>query len=296
MTCLSNLNSLFVCFALQMSWLQHRMQVTHSILKMVSKPFDRVLFHFKQCFPMNPEPFFYLVWLVKGNLFVYSGDGDDYIWVKNVRDTTYVVSEDGNDNITLDQVEGDQTIFSGAGNDTILVITNGAGSYLDINAGDDNDTIKILALGGNATVKGQGGSDLLLLDARNESDSLRNTMDASHLDWNGGLGADDNDKVEMYFVSAGTTNLNLVDDNQGVNTLIARCSDNACTMLSRRTFLANIHIPGNPGSTLERVNIDSKNQSLTKLLLYLNGGENSVYFDDTIAKMVSALMHIISVL
>jgi hypothetical protein len=106
-------------------------------------------------------------------------------------------------------------------------------------------------------------------------------MAGSHLDWNGGGG---DDTVELYFVSAGTTNLNMVGDNMDVNQVIARCSDVACTMLSRRTFLANIHDPGDSGSSLERINL-GKDQSITTLLLYLNGGENAVHFDDTICTM-----------
>lgn len=95
----------------------------------------------------------------------------------------------------------------------------------------------------------------------------------------------------MYLVSAGTTNLNVVGDNNDVNVLVARCSNVACTVLSRETFLANIHRPEDKNTTLERINIDST-ASITSLLLYLNGGENSVHFDDTIAVTVSRLVFI----
>lgn len=136
---------------------------------------------------------------------------------------------------------------------------------------------------GNGTVLGGPGDDLLLLDGR-DPDSLdepRNTMDGSHLDWDGGEG---DDTVEMFFVSAGTTNLNIVGDNLDVNQVILRCADWACTVLSRRTFLANIHYPRVSNSTLERINLDGT-ASITSVLLYLNGGENSVHFDDTISVM-----------
>ena len=88
----------------------------------------------------------------------------------------------------------------------------------------------------------------------------------------------------MYFVSAGITTLNIVGDNMGVNQVTARCSDEDCKVLSRRTFLANIHDPGNSDSLLERINLDPT-ASITTLLLYLMGGDNAVHFDDTICVM-----------
>ena len=94
------------------------------------------------------------------------------------------------------------------------------------------------------------------------------------------------DSVNTYFVSAGTTNLNLVDDNFGQNEAIIRCADIACTILSRETFLANIHDRYDNETTLERVNIMG-DQLITQLVLFLNGGNNSVHFDDAIASMVS---------
>lgn len=166
--------------------------------------------------------------------------------------------------------------------DDIVTIDKLYGSlYCDV--GDDDDVVYLNYLGGNGTILGGLGKDRLLLDARDPGspDEPLNTMDGSHLDWNGGGG---DDTVEMYFVSAGTTNLNIVGDNMDVNQVIARCSDLSCTMLSRRTFLANIHDPGSSDSSLERINLD-ETASITTLLLYLNRGENSVHFDDTICTM-----------
>lgn len=144
--------------------------------------------------------------------------------------------------------------------------------------GDGDDKVTIDCLGANGTVKGGIGDDLLLLDSRGNRDgSTMNTMDGSHLDWSGGEG---NDSVEMYFVSTGTTVLNIVEDDMGSNQVIARCSDEACTMLSRSAFLVNIHNPGTSESSYERINL-SPTALIASLLLYLNGGENSVHFDDT---------------
>ena len=174
---------------------------------------------------------------------------------------------------------------AGTGNDNITV--NGAGGgRTDIDVSDGNDLIELFALGsGEVTVLGGAGNDILKLDARDPSDSSTNTFDGSTLTWNGG---DDDDRLEMFFVSAGTTNLNITGDGHGVNTLIAQCSDIACTVLSRETFIANIHFPDDPDTTLERINVDKATASITTLLLYLNSGENSVHFDDTIATMVSS--------
>jgi Ca2+-binding RTX toxin-like protein len=144
--------------------------------------------------------------------------------------------------------------------------------------GDGDDEATIDCLGGNGTIKGGTGDDLLLLDSRGNRDgSIVNTMDGSHLDWGGGEG---NDSVEMYFVSTGTTVLNIVEDDMGSNQVIAKCSDEVCTVLSRSTFLVNIHNPATSESSYERINL-SPTASITSFLLYLSEGENHVHFDDT---------------
>ena len=53
-----------------------------------------------------------------------------------------------------------------------------------------------------------------------------NTMDGTSLNWNGG---DGEDRVDMQFVSAGTTNLNLFGDTQGSNSVVLRCAEVNCT-------------------------------------------------------------------
>ena len=131
------------------------------------------------------------------------------------------------------------TINSGPGEDYIFINNTMGGVTLSIDAGADNDIISINNLfQGTATVLGGTGDDLLLLDARGTHYGESNTMRDSNLDWNGGEG---NDMVEMYFVSEGNSNLNIVGDNMGINRVIARCIDLVCNMLSRETFLANVH-------------------------------------------------------
>lgn len=57
------------------------------------------------------------------------------------------------------------------------------------------------------------------------------------------------------------------------------------SVLSRKTFLANIHDPDDPDTSLERINTDLSTQTITRLLLFLYIGENSCHFDDTIGTM-----------
>ena len=179
---------------------------------------------------------------------------------------------------------GTLNIMSRDGSDT-LTVRKAVAANLFIDAGAGDDSVYIFSLpGGNGTVLGGPGNDLLFLDGRdpdlNVVDSPLNTMDGSNLYWNGGGG---DDTVEMYFVSAGTSNLNIVNDSDGVNRLIAKCTDQPSTILSRKTFLANIH--HSDSMSLERINLDSVTASITSVLLYLNGGENKVHFDDTLAAM-----------
>ena len=135
---------------------------------------------------------------------------------------------------------------------------------------------------GDTTIYGGKGNDTARVDGRDPNDDTRNTFNGTTLRWNGGEGAD---LLEAYFVSSGTTNLDLFGDSGSdllPNFVTLNCGDFACTILSRGTFLANIHDRDDPDTSLERVNIES-DQSIDNLLLYLNEGNNSVHFDDLIA-------------
>ena len=176
--------------------------------------------------------------------------------------------------------QGPLTVNTGDEEDSITVHNTGEDVQLNINSGGSNDNITIKALRGDGTVLGGDGNDYLEVDARDSNDESVNTMDGTTLIWNGGNG---NDELQMYFVSAGTTNLNVFGDGLGTNKANIDCSDVACTVLSRRTFLANIHDPDDNNTTIERLNID--NASIASLRIYLHDGNNSVHFDDTIATM-----------
>jgi hypothetical protein len=209
---------------------------------------------------IGPGPCILSIVYTSGDIYIdLHGSGDDFVDLLEIGGSINVKTWDDDDVITVDKLYGSLFIDSGANDDVV---------YIDY-------------LGGNGTVLGGTGDDSLLLDARGDPDDPVNTMAGSHIDWDGGGG---DDTLELYFVSTDSTTLNMVGDNMDVNQVIARCSDVACTMLSRRTFLANIHDPGNSDSSLERINL-GEGQSITTLLLYLNGGENAVHFDDTMCIM-----------
>ena len=160
------------------------------------------------------------------------------------------------------EIEGNATIDTWDDNDLITMDKFVGNILFDLGGGDD--IVDIDYLDGNGTIFGRAGRDLLLLDARSNDTSRSNTMDGSNLNWDGGEG---DDLVEMYFVSSGTTNLNIFGDSMGINQVIARCLDIICNMLSRETLLANVHDP-----TAERINLDPTAE-LYDLTLYLNGGK-----------------------
>ena len=132
-----------------------------------------------------------------GDIYIdLQGLGDDVVNLLEIGGSIDVKTWDGNDQIAVDKLHGSLLIEMGSG----------------------DDVVSIDYLGGNGTVLGDSGDDMLLLDARGTPDHI-NTMDGTHLNWNGGTG---NNSVEMYFVSAGTVSLNFynVDPNQ----ILARCS------------------------------------------------------------------------
>ena len=206
---------------------------------------------------------------VAGDIFVQTGGGgDDIVNVFSVEgDLNITCLDTGNDSIEVDHAFGDQTIATYAGYDSIIIRHNATAAptsdemdqaaalfkrkrlllsssyFLNISGGAGNDLVQILGLqfGTHATVLGDSGNDTLKLDGRvpesYNSPPVRNTLDGMSLFWNGGAGKD---LVDMYFVSAGTTGLNLLGDNFDKNYVTLRCADIACIILSRDTFLANM--------------------------------------------------------
>ena len=219
----------------------------------------------------------------RGPLTIDSGGGNDYFPFRATRGDINVTAEAGPKNMSIEDVVGDiNIVFQGSGEDVIhlfdiegnidvatwddddLITLDKFRGNLFFDMGGGNDKVEINYLDGNGTVLGGLGEDLLQLDARGGEDPDRmNTMDGSHLNWNGGEGAD---LLDMYFVSSGTTNLNIFGDSEGVNQVVARCIDLVCNMLSRETFLANVNSPG-----IERVNLDPS-AILYDVHLSLNGG------------------------
>ncbi len=251
---------------------------------------------------------------IGGNAFVETGGGgNNAVTVNRIvwgGDLNVTCLGSGNDHIEVNLAEEDRVNSAHAGYVTTYFHS------VNINTGDGNDHIQIYGLGFStiATVLGGRGNDTLLVDGRvgGVSDPLfvRNSMDGTALSWNGGA---DEDSVEVYFVSTGNSSVTLRGDNDGPNYVTLHCSNIACNILSRDTFLANImcvyyefgtccsylansrlshdflHFsqdPLNSNSWIERVNIDKVTQSITSLVLYLNEGNNEVHFDDTIGTMV----------
>jgi hypothetical protein len=203
---------------------------------------------------------------IGGDLFVQTGGGgDDVVHVFSVLgDLTITCLDTGNDHIEVDHASGDKTIMTNLGNDIIIIRDNAtvsttvdaalfkrersllSSSYLNISGGSGDDLVQIFGLrfGTIATVLGGGGNDTLKIDGRcGESYNtlpIQNTLDGTSLYWNGGADEGDDDIVDMYFVSAGNTQLNLLGDNLGHNYVTLRCADIACVILSRDTFLANM--------------------------------------------------------
>lgn len=86
-----------------------------------------------------------------------------------------------------------------------------------------------------------------------------NTLDGSRLRWNGGSG---NDTLTHHFTSAGTSDLDIFDDDMDSNLVFVECSGFDSRILSRRTFLANLGGEGE-GAYLERLNVDIATASIT---------------------------------
>jgi hypothetical protein len=179
--------------------------------------------------------------------------------------------------ITSSPQKSDTTIRGSGMSDTFYVKeTQGD---LTLHAGGGNDEIYITGLADSATavIYGDAGEDYLEVDGRGST--LVNTLNTSTVRWNGG---GDNDDLKMFFTSTGNTVVDIFGDNSGSNTLQVECVDFDSTVLSRATFIANIHDSKTKSS--ERINFQSTDGNLASVLLNLNGGKNKAYFDDTMAE------------
>ena len=168
------------------------------------------------------------------------GLGNDTINLLGIGGNIDVKSWYDDDSVTVDMLAGSLVIDAGEGNDIVTVDYLGGKSsaIITLNMKSSSSLMILLAQLGNGTVPGGPGNDRLLFDGRDFTrEGHTNTMYNSHINWSGGQG---NDKVEMYFVSAGTTNLNIANDKHGNNEVVVSCADWSCTVLSRSIFLANM--------------------------------------------------------
>jgi hypothetical protein len=191
--------------------------------------------------------------LVAANADISCGSGNDELILNNATETN-IVEEANTPTTTFPIFQRDRQlstaqflhsiiIATGDDNDEVFIKTIPDKCSLEIDVGSDDDVIEIAGLGygSNVTILGGAGSDTLLLDGRESEDiedpSLAiNTMDGTSIYWNGGDGVDN---LEMYFVSAGTTSIELFGDNNietGENFMTLQCADIACIVLSRQTF------------------------------------------------------------
>jgi hypothetical protein len=175
--------------------------------------------------------------------------------------STKIVGGDMADTFYVNETQGDLRLEAGGGDDKIIL--NGLGD------------------GATALIYGDAGDDYLEIDGRGASNvDLANSLGNSTVKWSGGA---DNDTLLAYFTSAGDSVIDIADDILGSNVLQVECGDYNCSVLSRENFLANVHDPGNVFSSVERINLDSNTAFISQTILRLNGGNNEVYFDDTMS-------------
>ena len=243
-----------------------------------------------------------------GSLTLNAGGGNNTISIDDtVGAIDSLTSGDGEDIITVHETRGNITLMSGGGDDNLLIYDS-YGQSITVYAGAGNDDINFTGMAENllANFYGDEGNDRIDFDGRGgTNDGTVNTFDGSTLRWSGG---DGRDTAKIIFTSFGTTTYELFEDTLDENKLIVECADFDCNLLSRENFLANIHDVDNPQSTVERIQIerirvdgdgacttDEELYDCSKdcwtptaeipsgISLFLNGGNNSAFFDDTIA-------------
>lgn len=102
--------------------------------------------------------------------------------------------------------------------------------------GGGDDKFFIYGMGDNtsAVVYGDIGNDELVVDGTGNSSILSNALDSNTIEWSGGNG---DDAIYAVFASTGSSNIDLFDDTEGVNTLDIQCANFSTNILSRENFL-----------------------------------------------------------
>ena len=162
----------------------------------------------------------------RGNVMINIDDGPSLVNVNYASgDVEVDLRGSGKDIVDLLNIGGSIAVKTWGDDDQINIDKN-SGSLV-INGGSGDDEIKVKQLVGNGTIIGGAGNDLLLLDPRGDdvSNSL-NTMDGSHLDWNGG--GESADRVELYVVRTGTISFSFY--NTGVDQVITRCTESSASL------------------------------------------------------------------
>ena len=160
-----------------------------------------------------------------GNVVIAIDDGPSMVNVDNASgDVEVDLRGSGTDTVTLLNIGGNTDVKTWDDNDEINI--NKISGSLFISGGAGDDKIEIDKLKGNGTVLGGTGDDLLLLDPRGGVDNTLNTMDGSHLDWNGG--GESADRIELYVVHTGTISFTFYDT--GFDQIITRCMDNSAAL------------------------------------------------------------------
>lgn len=170
---------------------------------------------------------------------VNAGEQEDKIFVTTTQGHLNLNGGGGNDLISVQLVNGELAVDGGYGNDKIEIFNIKNGN-LTVHGGADDDVIDIYGLDDEvvAIIYGNAGNDTLTVDGRGTGGNLVNLLGNSIVRWSGG---DNDDLLHVFFTSAGSSVVEIFDDLDGVNKVWVDCADFACSVLSRESFLANIH-------------------------------------------------------
>jgi len=173
--------------------------------------------------------------------------------------TTYIRGQDNDDFFYIKETIGDLNLFAGGGQDQLYVYGLGEKSTARLFGDNGNDTLIVDGTGFTAT-------------------KPVNSLQQSTLQWDGGVGQD---TATIQLSSVGDFTMDILGDTDGMR-LTVYCDNYDSVMLSRVNFLANIHNTSHENSTIERINLLGAAR-LNSIAVFLGEGNNSMYFDDTMA-------------
>jgi len=142
--------------------------------------------------------------------------------------------------------------------------------------------MQLFALGAGTllTMYGDDDDDTIFVDGtKGDAHPAVNLLDGSILRWSGG---DGDDTINVNLHSVGDVSIEIFDDVVGVNILNLNCTDSDTVTVFKESSVVNLHNSSSINVTFDEIGVSST-AKIDHVTVWLNGGNNHAFIEDTFA-------------